>query len=306
MDDSLALNFLNNQISFSWDLHYACNYRCPYCWWDGKWQELAKLNRYLSVKEWVKYWGNIYSRYGRVAIEILGGEPSIYPNFAELIKEVSSMHSIRITTNLSADVEYFINQIDSSKVKVSPTFHPLFADFDSFVKKAQLLKENGFTDNINYLAYPPQIKQIPYYKKRFNQKGLSVSVMTFWGKYRGVTYPNGYTEEERGVISAHLGKRAGEEFQLTPKKMPKARLCRAGQRYAVIQADGNVIRCGGSDLNETIGNFFDENFKLLDHPLPCKAEYCKCNEWAFLKLEDGKDSFDKTDDYKQEVDREVI
>lgn len=277
----------NNEISFSWDLHYACNYRCPYCWWDGKWQELAKLNRYLSVEQWMKYWGNIYSRYGSVTIEILGGEPFVYPNFTELIMGLSSIHYIRITTNLSTEIEYFITQIDPSKVKVLPTFHPLFAEFDCFIKKALLLKEKGFTDNINYLAYPPQIKQIPYYEKRFSQKGLSLSVMTFWGEYKGVIYPHGYTEQERKITGAHLGKRADEEFQLVPKRIPKGRLCRAGQRYAVIQADGNVIRCGGSGLNETVGNFFDENFKLLERPIPCKAENCKCNEWAFLLVEEN-------------------
>jgi len=279
-------NFNNSdKISFSWDLHYACNYRCPYCWWDGKWHELPNLNRSLSVDQWMKYWRNIYSRYGSVAIEILGGEPFIYPKFTELIKEISILHNIRITTNLSTDIRNFVTHLSPSKVNISPTFHPLFAKYDSFVKKALFLKECGFTYNINYLAYPPQIKQIPYYRDRFNREELSLSVMTFWGKYNGITYPDGYTEEERRIVGVDLGKRAEEEFQLEPKLMPKGRLCRAGQKYAVIHADGDVIRCGGSGLNESIGNFFDENFRLLEKPMPCKAEYCKCNEWAFLLME---------------------
>lgn len=272
----------NNQISFSWDIHYVCNYRCPYCWCEGKWQELAKLNRYLSVKEWVKYWSNIYTNYGKVTIEILGGEPLIYPNFNDLMKAISSIHTIRITTNLSTDIEDFIKQVDASNVKISPTFHPLFAEFDSFVKKAIILKENGFTDYVIYLAYPPQIKQISYYKERFGLAGLALSVMTFWGDYNDITYPDGYTEGEKEIIGIHLGKRGNAEFQLEPRRMPKGRLCRAGQKYAVIQANGNVIRCGGSGLNESIGDFFDENFRLLEEAMPCNAEYCKCNEWAFL------------------------
>lgn len=282
MAESFDINYSNRQISFSWDLHYACNYRCPYCWWDGKWQELIKISRYLSVEEWMRCWGNIYSKYGSVAIEALGGEPFIYPNFKELIKELSNMHFMRITTNLSVDIEDFIKQVDSNKVKISPTFHPLFADLDAFVKKTLLLKENGFTDNVNYLAYPPQINQINYYKEIFNQSGLSVSVMTFWGEYKGVSYPAGYTDAEKEIVGIHVGKRSDKEFQLVPKNMPKGKLCRAGQKYAVIQSDGNVIRCGGSGLNESIGNFFDDNFRLLESPLPCKAEFCKCNEWAFL------------------------
>lgn len=286
LESELKPSNSSGDICFTWDIHYKCNFRCPYCWFYTDWTEVARRNIYLSSEELMKHWMRVYNKYGQVHIEITSGEPFIYPNFTKLIKELSSIHSIVITTNLSTDIEYFITQIDSFKVKVSPTFHPLFAEFDSFIKKALLLKENGFTDNISYLAYPPQIKQIPYYKERFNQKGLSLSVMTFWGEYKGINYPHGYTEEEKEIIRGHLGKRAGEEFQLVPKRMPKGRLCRAGQRYAVIQADGNIIRCGGSGLTEIIGNFFDDNFRLLEKPMPCKAEYCKCNEWAFLLMEE--------------------
>jgi MoaA/NifB/PqqE/SkfB family radical SAM enzyme len=107
--------------------------------------------------------------------------------------------------------------------------------------------------------------------------------MTFWGQHRGITYPDGYTQAEREIIGISLGKRDNQEFQLAPRQMSKGRPCRAGQSYAVIQADGNVVRCGGSFLNESIGNFFEEDFKLLEKPIPCKADYCKCNEWASLQ-----------------------
>jgi len=271
------------RISFFWNLFLACNYRCPYCWWQGNWHDLVKMNRCLSVDELMKYWENVYSRYGGVTIEISGGEPFLYPNFTELIKELSSIHSIRITTNLSIEIDTFVSQIDSSRVKVSPTFHPLFTNFEPFVKKILLLKENGFTQHISYIAYPPQIKQISHYKERFNQQGLSFSGVAFWGQYKGISYPLGYTEEEREIIGFHLGQCVDKESQLGLKTF-KGKLCQAGQIYAVIQADGKVLRCGGSEVNEVIGNFFDENFKLLNEPLPCKSESCECNEWVSLLI----------------------
>ena len=30
----------------------------------------------------------------------------------------------------------------------------------------------------------------------------------------------------------------------------------------------------------------EDDFRLLEKPMPCKAEYCKCNEWAFLLVEE--------------------
>jgi len=272
-------------ISFSWDLHYRCNYRCPYCWWHGRWQELAGCHRNLSTNEWLGYWKNIYDKYGAAQIEVVGGEPFIYPDFVNLIEKLSAMHTIRITTNLSTNIDAFLEMINPSRVKINPTFHPTFSDFNTFIKKCIALRDKGFTENVNYLAYPPQIKFIPGYKAKFNRESLALTVMTFWGEYNGKDYPASYTEEEKEIISIALGKRNNQEFQLVPKKMVKGKSCAAGYRYAVIQTDGTVLRCGGSGLNEKIGNFFDENFSLQAAPSACSAEHCKCNEWAEL-LED--------------------
>lgn len=278
-----------DRISFSWNLLFKCNYRCPYCWFDGKWQELERTNRYLSVKELMKCWENIYKRYGNVQIDILGGEPFLFPNFIELIKELSNIHTVNITTNLSYDIEEFIRKINPSRVGICATFHPLFAKFGTFVKKALLLKEYKFGNKIAYLAYPPQIKQINYYKERFEKEDFFLSVMTFWGNYKGIDYPAGYTDEEKEMIKPYLGERGGETFQLTPKKV-KGMLCRAGQVSAVIHPNGTTLRCGGdlfSDSDLIIGNFFDEDFRLLDKPQPCESEHCPCNEWKFLMVEEN-------------------
>jgi MoaA/NifB/PqqE/SkfB family radical SAM enzyme len=280
--DKSEINYFKNIFYLVWNIHYACNYRCPYCWWYGKWQNLAKLNRYLSVEEWTKYWSNIYNKYGCVRIEVSGGEPFIYPNFKELVLELSKMHTLVITTNLSTDIGDFTEQINSEKVKIIPSFHPLFVDFYTFIKKARLLKEKGFTTDVHYLAYPPQIKYLGLYKEKFESAGLVFSVLIFWGNYNGINYPEGYTEEERNFIHSCLDYCAQEKFQVIAERERKGSLCQAGHYYAVIQGDGRVVRCEGSDLNEEVGNFFDKNFKLLDKALPCNTEPCNCNERFFL------------------------
>ncbi len=276
MDDPVDLK----PVTFVWDLHYSCNYRCPYCWFSGKWHDLARQNINLPIDNLLKAWRGVYEKYGSAHIEIIGGEPFIYPNFTELIKQLSSIHTVGITTNLSVEMEDFVKEVDSLKVKIVPTFHPLFADFDKFVKKASLLEEKGMIHMVNYLAYPPQIKFISYYKKKFSGHNIELSVMTFWGKYNGKDYPQSYTPQERQTIEPCLGNREGEKFQLEPKPV-KGGICRAGQRYAIIKANGSVFRCGGSHP-ELLGNLFSGNFSLLDCPSPCKSEFCPCNEWAFL------------------------
>lgn len=271
-------------ISFSWNITFSCNYRCPYCWFHGEWQNLASKNRYFSVKELMGHWERIYKKYGSVVIDILGGEPFIYPDFTELIKELSAIHTVNIATNLSCDIKRFVATADPSKVGMRITFHPLFADFDIFLKRALLLKEHNFGDNVTYLAYPPQIRLIGFYKEKFAKECLRLCILTFWGKHEGLNYPDGYTKEEKEIIAPYVDNRCGEKFQVTPREV-KGKLCRAGQRYAVIFPDGATVRCGGgasSDSDISMGNFFDKDFQLLNNPSPCSSKYCPCNEWAFL------------------------
>jgi len=266
------------EIRFTWDIHFRCNYRCPYCWFYHKGYDYARDERHFSTEEWVIMWKNIFEKYGPCYIEIASGEPFIYPNFVSLVREISKIHLLTITTNLSVDIDDFVKQIDSSMVKIGVTFHPSFADFDKFIKKAQILKEHGFIDTVNYLAYPPQIKQLDYFKKKFKQNGLAIMVTTFWGEHNGIKYPEGYTQQEIRIIDNDIGKRNKEEYQLKPKEV-KGRLCHAGYKYALIKPCGSVVRC--SQLSDRIiGNFFQEDFRLLDKPEPCEADSCPCNEYA--------------------------
>lgn len=276
---------MNEKIHFSWDIHYSCNYRCPYCWFDGRWDELSKQNKYFALDDILKAWKRIYDKYGSVQIEILGGEPFTYPNFKEIIKNLSKMHRVGVTTNLSVAVDDIVEAADTSHLNIQPTFHPQFANFESFIEKAKVLKEKNMCSSVFYLAYPPQIQAMEDYKDKFGKYGISLHVMTFWGKYNGKEYPEGYTKEEKEFLKDYLGSRDGEKYQLKPKEV-KGKLCRAGQVSAGIKADGNVYRCGGN-TPMYIGSFFSEDFKLLEHPAPCESDYCPCNEWVSLLVENN-------------------
>ena len=269
-------------VYFNWDLHYVCNYRCPYCWFYGKWQRMAEKNIYPPLEKILKIWDNIYAKYGPVYLDLIGGEPLLYPQIIPLVKGLS-IHKIGITSNLSVDVSDFARQIDSSRVHVTGSFHPSFADLDTFLKRALLLKEKGFGDQVCYVAYPAQIKPMAHYMDKFIKNGFQCQVQTFWGEYQGKQYPLSYSAEEKALIVPYLGTRENEKWQLEPKAV-KGRLCRAGQTRANIKADGLVVTCGG-DNPQIIGNLFSEDFKLWEQPRPCRSEICPCNDWAGTLVE---------------------
>lgn len=281
-----------SKLRFNWHLLYKCNYRCPYCFYYGQWQRLPKLEEGLSLEKWLKAWHRIYERYGNVIIEMTGGEPFIYPSFAELIKELSKEHNIIITTNLSWDIKKlanFINQINYSRLSMCLSFHPLFAKFEIFLEKALFLKEKSISDRVLYVTYPPQLKHMRYFKEKFELKGIKFIAVPFRGEYQEVDYPEGYTEEEKSIIyglSSELDdiQKKWIENQVVREKT-KGKLCRAGQEYVHIDIYGTAYRCSWAKADSNpIGSLFDKNFGLLNEPLPCESESCPC-EFKWLVSE---------------------
>jgi len=280
----------NNKVSFTWNLHWDCNYRCPYCWWHGKWDNVKKHNTYPGIDTLISVWKRIYDMYGEVTIHIADAEPSTYPDFSKLVIELLNYHIIKINSNLSGDFEDILNStspnITPERLNITATFHPMFTKIEDFLEKVIIIRRKGKNINmsVTYLAYPPQVKDIPKYKEIFDKNNIPFSVLTFWGEYDSKVYPDSYTDEEIAIIDPSIAKRGGEKLQTKPFN-PKDKLCNAGHTYGLIHPDGNVLRCGGGSYKGEsiiIDNIFNPDFKLLPSAQPCPSEICPCNEWAVL------------------------
>lgn len=261
------------KVRFSWITHYSCNYRCSYCFYSEGcgWEILKNRNVYLSPEEWIGHWENIYKKYGRCFILITGGEPFTYPNFIELIRELSNIHyPINISTNSSGDLKSFVNQIKPERVSLSVSFHPEFEKLDAFLEKLKFLRSYRFNGCVNFLAYPPFLKNLKCYVDKLDSIGERLKIIPFRGIYQQIAYPWGYSEEEMRLI--------GMEKAWLDKIRKKGFLCQAGKNSALLLPDGEVSRCGQVWYKFIIGNFFDPDFKLLDEPLPCDAATCPCDE----------------------------
>ena len=264
-------------IHFAWDIHYKCNFRCPYCWFYKGWAEAARLNIYLSPEQWMEHWQRIYDKYGSVRIEITGGEPFLYPNFIRLVKLLSTIHIVKVTTNLTGDIETWIKEIDPQHVVMDLNFHPLFSEIDGFIRKTILLKNADFNPGVCYLAYPPQMGSMWYYKKKFDEVDISFALAAFWGKYEDRDYPVAYTEEEKELIRPFLGDIDRITYHLNGES-PEGKLCNAGHKYANIQANGKVVRCA-QYADKPFGNITNPEFSLFTEPLPCEVDLCPGNEY---------------------------
>jgi MoaA/NifB/PqqE/SkfB family radical SAM enzyme len=267
---------MSSKIKFSWIINFTCNYRCPYCVLEPCRENILKQEKIFSIKQILSSWTHIKDKYGEVAIYISGGEPTIYPNFFHIIKELSILHHIYLNTNLSVGVDYMIDNLNSSRIGLSVSFHPLSERISDMIGKLRLLKARHWDIEIACVAWPPLICNLEQY--HVSLQDFNFKVIPFRGIYDGKTYPFDYTQEEEDMVNNYIAKREGVKFSTKPSKVT-GRMCCAGQVFANIMPNGEVLRCGSG--HELIYNdFFNGNFNLLDKPGPCKAEYCDCSDWV--------------------------
>jgi MoaA/NifB/PqqE/SkfB family radical SAM enzyme len=251
--------------TFGWDLCYTCNYRCPYC---GVWENKSEKDLVFSTDEWVIVWDRIFDKYGSCRIFMSGGEPATYPFFYDLVKKLTRKHFVDICTNLSWETDRIIPEVSSENLKISATFHPYFADFEDFFQKVVKIKEYLSNLQIFYVAYSAQIEEMPERSIKLKEQGINLIPLPLRGNQVVLN-----TEKEKRVIE-EITPYSGEkrEYQLQ-RISPKGKLCRAGQLYAVIRADGQVDRCSQYHSGE-IGNLLAKDFQLFEEPRTCDKEYC--------------------------------
>ena len=128
-----------------WDLHYMCNYRCEYCFYDLHWDYLESITTKLPPEAIAEAWHDSGYQWH---ISISGGEPFVYKGFVKLIGLLTPIHLVNITSNLSLPLDDFVKNIDPSLIpSFVGSYHPTQfrrGGHALFMRNIELLKEAGF------------------------------------------------------------------------------------------------------------------------------------------------------------------
>ncbi len=204
-----------HKVFFTWQITYKCNYKCTYCHAPKHGQKDAVDTVILSKEKWIDVWNNIYDMYGECEINISGGEPSIYPNFFDIVQEIIKKHKVEIVTNLSFDIGKVICKLNPERVRFAASFHPQHISVEEFVAKIKKIKEEGFIVTTNFVPWPPFFDKIEYYKKIFDENNINVVLQPFAGIYNGKKYPDNYNDKEKEIL--HLFAKTGNKEVLNFK-----------------------------------------------------------------------------------------
>jgi MoaA/NifB/PqqE/SkfB family radical SAM enzyme len=171
------MNLSSAMISISWfcDFNNDENTSCPYCW-----VTMAESNRSRSLDHSAKEWLEAIRRCipETATIDFVGGEPTLFPDFHWLAKEISNSHRWAVTSNMGRQrwKKYKESPLRSC-VSWTASYHPSgHASVDEFAQKCLALAPH-YPITVNIVDYPSHDAQ--GVAAHLRQLGLTTYVSPF-------------------------------------------------------------------------------------------------------------------------------
>lgn len=280
---------ITNEVNVNWIMLWKCNFRCIYC--DTylntnalEYQPFEKIKRVFN-----KLVEQLQKQNDKIHLTITGGEPSIYPNFFDIVKYfVEKIDSLTICTNLSFDVKKFYDICKDFKerINIHPTFHPSCMEIEKFMNNITVVKPFLQRSLVNVVCDKYNMKEINSIVQQLNDKGVKVNLLPFKYTTEKIKETENIKEEELSRLeilndAEELTKieKMKQEQNLdlseyeSGKKSPFGKKCLTGYKFLQIFPNGNIRRC--SMDNTYLGNIFDEDYQLYTRIQSCKQQACR-------------------------------
>lgn len=276
------------QYKMIWQINNSCNFKCEYCFNNGMFDPIKQPTYSIDL---------ITSAYDKTNINwlivISGGEPFLYPNFIELLKELTKKHTVAFSSNFSSNNLYRLNEIhDKSKILlVNASYHYEYRKkikngIPDFIDKVLYLQSIGIEVLVSHVNYPPFTENIPIQFKFLQEIGIKkLSALTFRSIYNGNKYPLSYNDSEIAIIDKY-------SIDLTESEIVRSKTnfyqqyCEAGMLFYFMNEAGDVRRCGS--INKKFGNLFEGSFNIGNQLKPCTVKDCIDCYLGFLSVKEKK------------------
>lgn len=236
-------------------LTMRCSGDCPYCI-----QGDIKRKSYSEVEytKWIDYINNNFE--SGSGIGLIGGEPTIYNGFTDIITALGNKYHLTVTSNLKSklfeDIDAFVSWAKPfEKVRWNFSFHPSVIDVDTFIERVTNIKINGI--NVDQVA-SVFTKEIEEHLDKLLQAriGFWLQTDTHLDDDR-ILHPNKEDMHKFGPGETGITDLDRYNYLCNGKKNDTV-LCHTGKM--LIDPSGNAYRCH-RDLykkENSIGNVFEE------------------------------------------------
>jgi MoaA/NifB/PqqE/SkfB family radical SAM enzyme len=247
-----------------------CNYTCGYCPWNATVQRVPAAELRADESRLQRVLARIAELPDPVELFITPkAEYLVLPYWRAAVGRLLSLPQVErvtIQTNLSFDVEAFLDEVDVRKMALWTTYHPTEVggeEREELHRKWALLRRRSVPFSVGIVGTHENVPQARDLRQRL-EGGIYLWVNAYQRE------PNYYTEEELGEL-----RDIDPYFDLNNQYYPSlGQPCTAGQRAVYLDDEGDLRRC--FFVGEVIGNLFRDGWRRLSAPLGCPVRTCHC------------------------------
>lgn len=245
-----------------------CNYRCFYCVAAG---HNAEPTQRFNLSAIERVYQLIPNKLVVTAFECGGGEPTVHPEFPDLLELCAKYGAVSFPTNNSQDPARWLPKGAAERLDIRAALHPeAESRLEKFLEYAATLVEAGATFRCQFIAHPTRLERLDHYRRLFQARGILFHPIPFIGTYNGKQYPHAYAKEEQDLIGRCL-QRPSIGLKISPHvhriRNFRGIPCIAGKNLIYVRQDGTMQRCLYDDA-------------IIDAPLaqakPCSVANCGC------------------------------
>jgi len=268
----------------TWECTTVCNYSCSYCWpanHDGvnRWPDELQTQQLLSTIEQ-------FRQHQPLSLDIMGGEPTLWPDFVDFCKQLGNNTSITFSTNASRSLRWW-SMFDAPVDEIVISWHPEYTDNQHIMRVIELLHQQ-YRTVVHLMDHPLYTAQLNDFYQQLEHSNYQINcqVKKLQHPTQGTMISAAGTTQS---FSRTTHKRA--DFLQTPWLVDNSEVdinefynqahnqfqgwhCELGKDYLYIQADGEVFgaacRTGGS-----LGNIYD-NYTYQPVAQTCPHVQCLC------------------------------
>lgn len=280
----LSNNFDKKYIT--WECTTVCNYSCSYCWescHDGKyrWPDTAQTNKLID------YIYN-FSEDKTVTLDIMGGEPTLWPDLERFCHSIKEFASITFSSNGSRTArwwEKFTAPIESLVF----SFHPENASIDHYLEMLSVVHKR-YRITVLILYHPDYQKFCTDAYTAFLESKLEINCEMKRIYHDAVKYDKSdqqnlflqYKNSNIELQSATAIDFYVDDILQDPNLLIKNKTnrfrgwhCNLGENYRYIKANGDIqgAACG---IARIVGNVYDKGETIAMNPIQCSRDTCDC------------------------------
>ena len=279
----------------SFKIHNVCNYTCDYCDPGSNSGSERWNSEYKPAVDFIK---KIREKNKYIVLDLVGGEPTMWPDLQPFMKEVAHENTIiELITNGSRTLRYWEEFLPGNNIIVF-SWHSKEVDTDHMVKVLNIVSSKGHA-SVNVLITPDnwdagidaikkfeKIKNITIYVKPTRLSLISSELYPYTKAQ--LEYIHEYSHDTSTVnfpewlkFYAHIIKIDGNNANWGKISANRENIftgwkCNAGIDRFVIIPNGDIYRCW-SNVGGVIGNIYT-GYSLPDRPVICTNNnpcYCK-------------------------------